>query len=87
MYEEYDFPSLRTVNGIAEVRDSEGNLFDKGASERIQQMRKVLKRAEALPEELQHDIALCERRMKSSGIKASERSERREAAQARHQRP
>jgi hypothetical protein len=38
---------LRTVNGIAEVRDSEGNLFGKGASERIQQMRKDLKRAEA----------------------------------------
>jgi len=31
MFEEYDFPGLRTVNGIAEVRDSEGNLFGKGA--------------------------------------------------------
>ena len=31
MYEVYDFPGLRTVNGIAEVRDSEGNLFGKGA--------------------------------------------------------
>src|SRR5829696_7001984 len=29
--EKYDFPGLRTVNGIAEVRDSEGNLFGKGA--------------------------------------------------------
>ena len=27
VFEEYDFPGLRTVNGIAEVRDSEGNLF------------------------------------------------------------
>ena len=67
MYEEYDFPSLRTVNGIAEVRDSEGNLFRKDASERIQQMRKDLKRAEALREELQHDIALCERRIEELG--------------------
>ena len=31
VFEEYDFPGLRTVNGIAEVRDSEGNLFGKGA--------------------------------------------------------
>ena len=31
MFEEYDFPGLSTVNGIAEVRDSEGNLFGKGA--------------------------------------------------------
>jgi len=67
VYEEYDFPSLRTVNGIAEVRDSEGNLFRKGASERIQQMRKDLKRAEALREELQHDIALWERRIEELG--------------------
>ena len=31
VFEEYDFPGLRTVNDIAEVRDSEGNLFGKGA--------------------------------------------------------
>jgi catechol 2,3-dioxygenase-like lactoylglutathione lyase family enzyme len=31
VFEEYDFPGLRTVNGMAEVRDSEGNLFGKGA--------------------------------------------------------
>jgi len=31
VFEEYDFPDLRTVNDIAEVRDSEGNLFGKGA--------------------------------------------------------
>ncbi len=31
VFEEYDFPGLSTVNGIAEVRDSEGNLFGKGA--------------------------------------------------------
>ncbi len=31
MFEEYDVPGLRTVNYIAEVRDSEGNLFGKGA--------------------------------------------------------
>ena len=31
VFEEYDFPGLRTVNGIAEVRDSEGNLFSKAA--------------------------------------------------------
>src|SRR5215204_7244371 len=31
VFEEYDFPDLRTVNCIAEVRDSEGNLFGKGA--------------------------------------------------------
>ena len=31
VFEEYDFPGLRTVNGIAEVRDSEGNLFGKAA--------------------------------------------------------
>ena len=31
VFEEYDLPGLRTVNGIAEVRDSEGNLFGKGA--------------------------------------------------------
>jgi predicted enzyme related to lactoylglutathione lyase len=31
VFEEYDFPGLRMVNGIAEVRDSEGNLFGKGA--------------------------------------------------------
>ena len=31
VFEEYDFPGIRTVNGIAEVRDSEGNLFGKGA--------------------------------------------------------
>jgi len=31
VFEEYEFPGLRTVNGIAEVRDSEGNLFGKGA--------------------------------------------------------
>ena len=30
-FEEYDVPGLRTVNYIAEVRDSEGNLFGKGA--------------------------------------------------------
>jgi hypothetical protein len=39
VYEEYVFPSLRTVNGIAE----------------------------ALREELQHDIALCERRIEELG--------------------
>jgi predicted enzyme related to lactoylglutathione lyase len=31
VFEEVDFPGLSTVNGIAEVRDSEGNLFGKGA--------------------------------------------------------
>jgi len=31
VFEEYDFPGLRTVNDIAEVRDSEGKLFGKGA--------------------------------------------------------
>ena len=31
VFEEYAFRGLRTVNGIAEVRDSEGNLFGKGA--------------------------------------------------------
>ena len=31
VFEEYDFPDLKTVNDIAEVRDSEGNLFGKGA--------------------------------------------------------
>src|SRR5215212_10555968 len=31
VFEEYDFAGLRTVNGIAEVRDSEGDLFGKGA--------------------------------------------------------
>ena len=31
VFEEYDFPGLRTVNGIAEVRHSEGNLFGKAA--------------------------------------------------------
>jgi len=31
VFEEYDVPGLRTVNDIAEVRDSEGNLFGKGA--------------------------------------------------------
>jgi catechol 2,3-dioxygenase-like lactoylglutathione lyase family enzyme len=31
VFEEYDFPGLRTVNDIAEVRDSEGNLLGKGA--------------------------------------------------------
>ena len=31
MFEEYDVPGLRTVNYIAEVRDSEGNLVGKGA--------------------------------------------------------
>jgi predicted enzyme related to lactoylglutathione lyase len=31
VFEEYDFLGLSTVNGIAEVRDSEGNLFGKGA--------------------------------------------------------
>ena len=31
MFEEYDVPGLRTVNYIAEVRDSEGKLFGKGA--------------------------------------------------------
>ena len=31
VFEEYDFPGLRTVNGIAEVREIEGNLFGKGA--------------------------------------------------------
>ena len=30
MFEEYDFPGLRTVNYIAEVRDNEGNLFGIG---------------------------------------------------------
>jgi len=27
VFEEYDFPGLRTVNGIAEVRDGAGNLL------------------------------------------------------------
>ena len=31
VFEEYDFPGLRTVNDIAEVRDSAGNLLGKGA--------------------------------------------------------
>ena len=31
VFEEYDVSGLRTVNYIAEVRDSEGNLFGKGA--------------------------------------------------------
>ena len=31
VFEEYDVSGLRTVNDIAEVRDSEGNLFGKGA--------------------------------------------------------
>ena len=31
VFEEYDFPGLRMVNDIAEVRNSEGNLFGKGA--------------------------------------------------------
>lgn len=37
-------------------------------TERIQQMRKDLKRAEAWREELRRDIALCERRIKELGI-------------------
>jgi hypothetical protein len=67
VFEEYDVSGLRTVNDIAEVRDSEGNLFGKGASERIQQMRKDLKRAEVLREELRRDIALCKRYRKELG--------------------
>jgi catechol 2,3-dioxygenase-like lactoylglutathione lyase family enzyme len=31
VFEEYDVAGLRTVNDIAEVRDSEGKLFGKGA--------------------------------------------------------
>src|SRR5215213_537639 len=31
VFEEYDFPGLRTVNDIAEVRGSDGKLFGKGA--------------------------------------------------------
>ena len=27
VFEDYDFPGLRTVNGIAEVRDGAGNLL------------------------------------------------------------
>ena len=43
---------------------------EREVTERIQQMRKDLKQAEALREELRRDIALCERRLKELGDQA-----------------
>jgi DNA-binding transcriptional MerR regulator len=40
---------------------------EREVTERIQQVRKDLERAEALREELRRDIALCERRIKELG--------------------
>jgi DNA-binding transcriptional MerR regulator len=41
---------------------------EREVTERIQQIRKDLKRAEAFREELRHDIALCERRIQELTI-------------------
>jgi DNA-binding transcriptional MerR regulator len=43
---------------------------EREVTERIQQMRKDLKQAEALREELGHDIALCQRRIQELGGQA-----------------
>jgi chromosome segregation ATPase len=47
---------------MARLKDREREV-----TERIQQMGKDLKQAEALREELRRDIALCERRIKELG--------------------
>jgi DNA-binding transcriptional MerR regulator len=74
--------SLATIHELLAVRDAAqeadkvtvlrevaGRLKDREqeATARIQQMRDDLKRAEALREELRHDIALCERRIGELG--------------------
>jgi F0F1-type ATP synthase membrane subunit b/b' len=43
---------------------------EREVTERIQQMRKDLKQAEALREELGRDIALCQRRIQELGGQA-----------------
>ncbi|MDQ3833737.1 MAG: MerR family transcriptional regulator [Actinomycetota bacterium] len=52
-------------NTVERLQDREREV-----TERIQQMRKDLKQAEALREELGHDIALCQRRIQELGGQA-----------------
>ena len=52
-------------NTVERLKDREREV-----TERIQQMRKDLKQAEALREELGHDIALCQRRIQELGGQA-----------------
>jgi DNA-binding transcriptional MerR regulator len=61
--------AAQEADKVTVLREVAARLKDREqeATARIRQMRDDLKRAEALREELRHDIALCERRIRELG--------------------